>query len=180
MPIPRVHKKDISAQRQVPSWLQVEIIERDGSWADLKSISKIIHNAVVALVEYPKIPKQTSCEVCIALSSDKDVADLNWKYRGKKSPTNVLSFPASAPSLVERPLRTSKFLGDIIFARETIEREAQENNVNFSAHLAHLTVHGLLHLLGYDHDVESNARIMEDLETAILSKLGISDPYKTI
>jgi probable rRNA maturation factor len=88
-------------------------------------------------------------------------------------PTNVLSFPAP-----ESPVAlSSKPLGDIVIARETIDREAAERGIPLADHLRHLTVHGLLHLLGYDHDTEGDASKMESLETEILARLGIPDPY---
>lgn len=175
MPVSSLDRKITLSRRTAKSWLQVEIIDTAGMWHDLKDIFSLIHNAASALVENPKIPKQPKRQVCIALSSDSEVQTLNWTYRGKKSPTNVLSFPAVPIDFSQMP----QFMGDIIFARETIEREAKKNNVPFSAHVSHLTIHGLLHLLGYNHDTEREAQIMEDLEAEVLARLGISNPYKT-
>ena len=116
----------------------------------------------------------------IALSSDAEVAALNGTYRGNPSPTNVLSFPAAigpagrcaaASTPLVRPL------GDIILARETVLREAAGQGISPVHHLQHLVVHGLLHLLGYDHETGRDADAMEALEVRILAGLGIADPY---
>jgi probable rRNA maturation factor len=112
-------------------------------------------------------------QACIALSSDEHVRALNRTYRGKDKPTNVLSFPAAQPIDDDGPIQ----LGDIILAVETVEREADEQGVAPRDHLSHLVVHGLLHLLGFDHETVAEAEEMEGLETAILARLGIADPY---
>src|SRR5690606_36587771 len=91
---------------------------------------------------------------------------------GKDAPTNVLSFPAP-----DRPHDGPRFLGDIVFALETIEREAEAEGKSRDAYLSHLAVHGVLHLLGFDHENDRDAEAMEELEREILAGLGISDPY---
>jgi probable rRNA maturation factor len=111
----------------------------------------------------------------VALADDAHVRTLNRTYRGKDAPTNVLSFPAPAlPAGVATP---TALLGDIILAEETVVREAVELDVSPGHHFDLLVVHGLLHLLGYDHETEDEAREMEGLEIAILADLGIEDPY---
>lgn len=107
--------------------------------------------------------------VCILLTDDDTVAELNQQFREKAGPTNVLSFPAG-----ENP---ENALGDIALAYGVCAREAAEQGKSLAAHLQHLTAHGVLHLLGYDHIVEDDAEVMEDLERVILAGLGISDPY---
>jgi probable rRNA maturation factor len=114
-------------------------------------------------------------EAVLALSSDADVALLNGTYRGQAKPTNVLSFPARVPT----PKGAPRFLGDVILAAETVATEARDLGIPPTHHLQHLTVHGLLHLLGYDHETDDEASHMEALETAILARLGIADPYAT-
>lgn len=109
--------------------------------------------------------------VSLLLGDDAAVAALNSEFRGKSEPTNVLSFPPSAPA-------EPGFLGDIALAAETIAREADEQGKSFEAHAAHLVVHGLLHLLGYDHANDADAEKMEARERAILAGLGIADPYR--
>ena len=105
-------------------------------------------------------------EMAIVLADDVFVQDLNARFRGVDRPTNVLAFSAQAPEL-----------GDVIIARDTLYREAEEKNITAHAHLAHLTVHGTLHLLGFDHEEDQNALIMEELEISILAKLGLPSPY---
>lgn len=114
----------------------------------------------------------TGGEVSLVLADDAAVQVLNRTWRGIDKPTNVLSFPAPAA-----PAGPVRMLGDIAVAYETLRREAAAEGKSFAHHLAHLVVHGLLHLLGYDHETDSEAEIMERLETAILAELGVSDPY---
>jgi len=97
---------------------------------------------------------------------------LNRRWRGVDKPTNVLSFPAAAA-----PSTAPRYLGDIAISYETTIREAQAQARPFAHHLAHLAVHGFLHLLGYDHQSDAAAEEMEDLERKILARLGMPDPY---
>jgi probable rRNA maturation factor len=113
-------------------------------------------------------------EVGVTLTDDAVMAELNGRWRNKAKATNVLSFPSPPPPVPGTP----RFLGDIVLAFETIEREAREEDKAFEAHLSHLTVHGLLHLLGFDHEEDDDAEAMEALETRILAGLGIADPYE--
>ncbi|MDG3440324.1 rRNA maturation RNase YbeY [Nitrospirillum amazonense] len=124
-------------------------------------------------------------EVSILLSDNAAVRVLNHQYRGKDKPTNVLSFPMldqdddedgfELPEGMERP---PYLLGDIILAYETLMTEAAEQNKPVANHLTHLVIHGVLHLLGYDHIEDAEAETMERLETAILADMGIADPYR--
>lgn len=120
-------------------------------------------------------------EVSIRLSDDAEVHALNRSYRGKDKPTNVLSFPMVQVDLIEGLGNTDDgeiLLGDIILAAETCAREAAEKGWAVPAYAQHLIVHGLLHLLGYDHELgESQASAMEAIETAACRRLGLSDPY---
>jgi probable rRNA maturation factor len=110
----------------------------------------------------------------LLMTSDAVVQGLNAQWRHKDQPTNVLSFPA--PETVHA---LEKTLGDVALAYETCAREAQEQGKNLKDHATHLLVHGLLHLLGYDHEAEDDAAEMEGLEREILASLGIADPYHT-
>jgi probable rRNA maturation factor len=112
-------------------------------------------------------------EVSLLLVDDARMRDMNREWREKDKPTNVLSFQSVPP---ER-LASAPFLGDIVLACETVEREAQDEGKNFDDHAAHLVVHGFLHLLGHDHMNDRDAELMEALETRILAALGIADPY---
>ena len=105
----------------------------------------------------------------ILLTDDETVRDLNDRFRGKDSATNVLSFPA--------PENPENHLGDIALAYGVCVREAAEQGKTLAAHLQHLVVHGVLHLLGYNHMSEDEAEAMESLERAVLAGLGVSDPY---
>jgi rRNA maturation RNase YbeY len=102
------------------------------------------------------------------------IREINAEWRNKDKPTNVLSFPAFPVTPGKMP---GPMLGDIIIARETVEREAVDLDKSFEDHLTHLMVHGFLHLFGYDHIETEDAEKMEALETRILAKLGLSDPY---
>ena len=111
-------------------------------------------------------------ELSIVLTDDAEQQGLNRDWRGIDKPTNVLSFPQIEPF---GPV--TGILGDIVLARETLEREAVELGKPFNDHYTHLVVHGFLHILGYDHIEEAQALVMEGLETKILATLGIPDPY---
>jgi probable rRNA maturation factor len=113
--------------------------------------------------------------LAVLLTDDAAIRRLNAQWRGIDKPTNVLSFPP-APSLAEE-FGAVKSLGDIAIAYETSAREAAEEHRPLDHHLAHLAVHGFLHLLGHDHDTDSAATTMEQLERVILARLGVPDPY---
>ena len=113
-----------------------------------------------------------AAELSVVLTDDAEQRDLNREWRGIDKPTNVLSFPQIEPF---GPV--SGLIGDIILARETLVREAEEQGVSFDDHFTHLVVHGFLHLLGYDHLDDAEALVMEGLETQILATLGVADPY---
>lgn len=119
-----------------------------------------------------------SAELAMRLTTDTELQNLNFQFRGLAKPTNVLSFAAldgDGPALLDgSPL----FLGDIAIAAETVIREARDQQKTIQDHLAHMVVHGTLHLLGYDHEEEADAQEMESLERDILKAAGISDPYQ--
>ncbi len=119
---------------------------------------------------FPKTPTELS----LVFTDDASIREINAEWREKDKPTNVLSFPAYPlePGGMPGPM-----LGDIVIARETVEREALDLDKSFEDHLTHLLVHGFLHLFGYDHMDAEEAEEMEGLETRILAKLGLSDPY---
>lgn len=121
-----------------------------------------------------------SVEIVVRLTDDADVHILNRDYRSKDKPTNVLSFPIYDPEeiegLTESPV-PEVMLGDIVLARETCLGEAAEKGITVSAHATHLIVHGVLHLIGFDHISDAQAEDMEGLERLILAELGLDDPY---
>ena len=124
-----------------------------------------------ALSEVSSEPKQ-EFELTIRLVNNEESQQLNMQYRGKDKPTNVLSFPFEVPEGVELNL-----LGDLIICIEVMKQEAQEQNKALFDHWAHLVIHGCLHLVGFDHISDTEAVEMESIETSILKKLGISNPY---
>ena len=121
--------------------------------------------------------------ISILLTDDAAIRELNRTWRGKDGPTNVLSFPAAETAEGERPepefAGVPLELGDIALAYETCERESGAQGKRFADHVAHLVLHGVLHLLGYDHLDEDEAQRMEALEIRILAGLGIADPYES-
>lgn len=157
------------SQKASASVFEIEIVEDDGDWSRVSNLDGVIDDAARAaiLAAYDGLQ---SAFLTIALSSDAIVADLNERFRGKAKPTNVLSFPAGHGA-------SDGQLGDIIMALETVEREALEQGVPFEHHVQHLVVHGVLHLLGYDHETTADAERMETIEIEILSKLGVANPY---
>lgn len=111
-------------------------------------------------------------ELTLRLVDEAESRQLNARYRGKDAATNVLSFPAELPSDMDLPL-----LGDIVICAPLVGREADEQNKPVNAHWAHLVIHGILHLLGHDHQEEAEAEKMEAIETELLFSLGFPDPY---
>ena len=113
-------------------------------------------------------------EVSFVFTSDSAIAVLNTDYRGKQKPTNVLSFPMVQIALGDP---VPPMLGDVVMARETMEMEAQQAGISVHDHTMHLLIHGILHLLGHDHETDEEAELMENQERALLASLGIADPY---
>jgi len=124
----------------------------------------VIHRALSAIARTH--PEGRTGELSIVLTDDIQVRMLNRDYRDRDRPTNVLSFPQPDP-----------MLGDIILARETVEREAADTGISVEHHLAHLVMHGWLHLQGFDHQTDDEATAMEALEITALAALGIDNPY---
>src|SRR5579862_6007196 len=115
--------------------------------------------------------------VDVTLADDATQQALNRTWRGKDAPTNVLAFPAADPA--QTPLEGAPLLlGDVVLAYETVRREAGEQHKPLADHLRHLVVHGVLHLLGYDHENATDAATMEAHEIAILAELGVPNPYR--
>jgi probable rRNA maturation factor len=115
-------------------------------------------------------------ELGVTLADDAAQRRLNLAYRGRDAATNVLSFPAAAG--MAPPPGAPLLLGDVVLAFETVAREAEAQHKPLADHLRHLVVHGVLHLLGHDHEADREARAMESLERSILTELGVPDPYR--
>ena len=150
-----------------------DVLIEAGGWPDGVRLVWLTDRAIRSAVAVAQPVLAPAAEVSLVFTDDAHVRELNRRYRGKNAATNVLSFPAAS---VE-PGRFGPLLGDIVLAREAVFHEAAETGIAPEAHLTHLIVHGFLHLLGYDHDDEKAAAMMEGLETAILAALGIADPY---
>jgi probable rRNA maturation factor len=158
---------------------QIDVIVRSARWRKRPSAKTIVKRAVLAAAEAVSTPRT---ELAIVLSDDSAIRALNRDWRGKNAATNVLSFPAAKPATRSgtRPGKArfaSPYIGDIVIAYQTTAREAVAEGKPFNHHLAHLAVHGFLHLLGYDHENDRDADKMERLERRILKRLAVPDPY---
>lgn len=151
----------------------IDILVEAGDWPPEAELRDLVEPAIAAAIAQTAPPLSGAAELSLVFTDDGHVRDLNRRYRGKDTATNVLSFPTPRPGAG----RFGPLLGDLVFAHETIAREAAAEGLAFGHHLTHLVVHGFLHLLGYDHDGEDEAAVMEGLETAILARLGIADPH---
>lgn len=143
----------------------VEVVTQSDLWAAQAGAEDAVRRAIEAAAGFESRPG----EVAVLLADDATLRGMNATWRGIDKPTNVLSFPADA--------KAAPLLGDIAIACETLAREAAQENKPFLDHLAHLAIHGYLHLIGFDHETDREALRMEHLETRILASLGIADPY---
>lgn len=158
----------------------VDCMIEDRRWAavDLETLAEAAARATfdhIGLIGF---------EVSLLACNDARIADLNADFRGKPTPTNVLSWPSDERGAAKdggQPLAPSANdpeLGDIAIAYDTCAAEAEAAGKSLSDHTTHLLVHGILHLLGYDHDRDQDATLMEGLETCILGNMGLADPYR--
>jgi probable rRNA maturation factor len=163
--------------------VQLEVIVRSALWRKRRTAQSVVKKAVLAAAQ---AASTAPAELAIVLSNDSTIRALNRDWRGKNAATNVRSVPAP-PDLSVRtagPRRgsgrsrgPSPYIGDIVIAYQTTAREAVAEGKPFDHHLAHLAVHGFLHLLGYDHENDRDAAKMESLERRILGRLAVPDPY---
>ncbi len=162
------------------SELDIQISIEEGAWPSeerlLEMSERVLGAAALFLQKKEKqpFPKTGAPEVSLVFTDDESIRGINAEWRSQNKPTNVLSFPAFPVTPGKMP---GPMLGDIIFAEETLTREAADLGKSFDEHLTHLMVHGFLHLFGYDHMEDEEAEKMEGLETRILAELGLSDPY---
>ena len=160
---------------EAPVDLQIAIAS--GGWPAEPEIREVATLAVLAVFDETGAPNSPSSELSLLFTDDRQIREINDQWRGIDKPTNVMSFPAVRSI---NPRDPPPVIGDVVFARQTIMREAELENKPVNHHLVHLIVHGLLHLLGYDHQKEEEAEEMESLESLILAKLAIPDPYGMI
>jgi len=153
-----------------------EVIVAAECWQDQPDAEAVIQRAIDAAAQLSDADVGDT-EIAVMLTDDAGIRTLNNNWRGIDKPTNVLSFPALQPTGPVGEDDPPRMLGDIAIAFETMRREADEAQKPFEHHLSHLTVHGFLHLIGYDHETDDDAEEMEALETEILAQLGIPDPY---
>ena len=154
--------------------LELDIVVERGAWPDLSAPEDLARRAVTAALATVSDSPAGPIQISLLLTDDAGVRALNRQWRGQDKSTNVLSFPAPAHPTPPGP----RPLGDVALACETVLREAEAEGKTFADHLAHLLVHATLHLLGYDHELEAQAEIMEALEVRALATLGIADPYR--
>jgi probable rRNA maturation factor len=173
----------VPEEPEPPERLSVTILDEAGDWSAFASRERAILGAAAAVAVHPGCAAARGAGACVVLADDALVRSLNREYRGKDAPTNVLSFPFQQPDAawpsddIGGDPAEPRHLGDVVLAVETLRREADAQGTPPVHHLQHLVVHGLLHLLGFDHDTEPQADAMERLEAEILATLGVSDPY---
>ena len=153
--------------------ITLDCVSESDLWTQHPEIESVAQRALAKAAETCGTPVLPGAEVALVLVDDERMRAINKEWREKDKPTNVLSFP----SVPKDKIANAPFLGDIVLACETVEREAQDEGKSFDHHAAHLVVHGFLHLIGHDHMNDEEAERMEGLETRILAELGIADPY---
>jgi probable rRNA maturation factor len=142
-----------------------------GDWLSVAGFETSVQHATAAA-----LPQGEKRSIHILFADDAAMREINKQWRSQDKPTNVLSFPAALQPV---PQGEVAHLGDLVLAWETVNNEASSQGKTTRDHISHLIVHGLLHLQGFDHEIESEAEAMEARETAILAGLGIADPYRT-
>ena len=143
-------------------------------WHQLIEPEQLVETAADAAFEVANYTNK-GAELSVVLADDDFVAGLNQQWRGKSGPTNVLSFPVGAEIALGDG--EPEFLGDIVLASGVVFRQASDSGKPLATHLSHLVVHGVLHLLGYDHQDDESAERMQAIETAAMVQLGLPDPY---
>ncbi len=160
----------VTSKEQNPN-VEVMIHRDDIVWKEISFDLLTETSSVIKLILKDFLPKSYQGEVSVILSNDAKLFQLNETYRRRSKPTNVLSFPYGEDAFHKG------ILGDIFLSYETLAQEAQEQGKSFHDHYIHLIIHGILHLLGYDHEQEAEAEEMEAIEIEFLEKLGIPNPY---
>lgn len=182
------HGRELHVQLVIeePRWLplldeEVRTLALDAALAALSQPRADEEDEAASPAAHPAASARSPRLAILMLSNDETVKSLNAQYRGKDKATNILSFPAEPMDEAEATLFEEEeddgHIGDCILAIETVTREAEEEGKPFAHHLAHLLIHGVLHLLAYDHEREAEATHMETVEKQILSSFAIKDPY---
>jgi probable rRNA maturation factor len=151
--------------------LKIDVLVDSGLWKDAGKIRPVVRRAIA---QAASTQSTSGSELAIVLTNDSAIRQLNRLWRGIDAATNVLSFPAATKQAADE----SAHLGDIVLAYETVAREARAEGKPLAHHVAHLAVHGYLHLIGFDHERDADAEAMEEAERAILRRLAIPDPYR--
>jgi probable rRNA maturation factor len=156
----------------------IDVVVASSRWNKAPHAARLVRRTIAAAAPV----RARNAELSVILTSDRATASLNRQWRGQDKPTNVLSFPTPKRASKHASRRAvargaPRHLGDIVIAYETAAAEARAERKPFDHHLAHLAVHGFLHLLGYDHESHAQAEAMERRERRILARLGVPDPY---
>jgi probable rRNA maturation factor len=167
----RMRKRRKEMNTAAEASLAIDIIVRSPLWKGEAGVDSMLRQVIGRAASMLAL---SSGELAVVLADNAVMRRLNREWRGRDTATNVLSFPSLPQSGA-----ATRMLGDIVIAYETVTREARTQGKPFKHHLAHLAVHGFLHLAGYDHAAEVGALAMERLEVAILDQLGVSNPYST-
>ena len=160
-----------SAPRATRKKLKIDVLIDSGHWKSVGNIRTLLRRAVA---EAASTQSTSAAGLAIVLTDDSAIRQLNRLWRGVDAATNVLSFPAATKQAEDEPAH----LGDIVLAYQTVAREARAEGKPFAHHVAHLAVHGYLHLIGFDHEHDADAETMEQAERKILHRLSIPDPYR--
>jgi len=153
--------------------LDIDILIEDERWNAISDLEDLTTNAVAMAVEVAEADLGNA-EICVLFTDNDEIRRLNAEFRGKDKPTNVLSFPSGDGP---QPDGAPVMLGDIVLAVGIVLDEAEEQGKPLANHVLHLIVHGTLHLLGFDHEQDDEAEIMEALEIEALARLGLPNPY---
>ncbi|TAH35315.1 MAG: rRNA maturation RNase YbeY [Alphaproteobacteria bacterium] len=174
---PKTKKRKIRPRSSVKAYVICDV----AGWKKISAVESKCRKWAAAAAS--AVLGGSRAELTIVLSNDKLLKRLNCDWRGKNKPTNVLSFPNYDRVIVKalqkkRGVKEPLMLGDVAIALETVKREAKTQHKTIEAHLAHMVIHGTLHLLGHDHMVQKQAKYMETLEKNILRQFGFSNPYE--
>lgn len=152
--------------------LEIDIVVAASEWNSVDDLEGLTNRCIAVSLGNCLLALAPECEISVTYCDDAAITQLNAKWRGKNAPTNVLSFPT--PGLLEE----KQLLGDIIIAYQTVTREAREFGRPIMNYIGHMLIHGVLHLVGYDHETDVEAETMENLERLIALKMDLGDPYE--